>query len=338
MLSNTSRYSRQALVLGTKEQRNLEKKRVVIVGVGALGSTAAELLTRAGIGHLSIIDRDVVETTNLQRQLLYTEKDIGKPKAQVAAARLRQINTSVSIQPRVMDLNFQNIHLLLTHHDLILDGTDNLATRFLINEYARKMGIAWIYAGAIQDHGTVMTITPKTPCFRCIFEETNKLETCDTVGVLNTTTTIVGALQVQEALTLLTQNNTEKKDAGTVKRQQKQDREQHLIHLTLHPLHIASVKTKKDPDCPVCQGDYAYLEGKKEPKVVCHECSELYSFFRDDISIPALRKKLEKIGPVKGTDQYLFFQNLSIFANGKVLIKATSLHHAKATIAKYLGM
>ncbi|MBI2547935.1 HesA/MoeB/ThiF family protein [Candidatus Woesearchaeota archaeon] len=330
MLSDASRYSRQALVLGTKEQKKLERARVVIVGIGALGSVTAELLTRAGIGHLSIIDRDVVEMTNLQRQLLYTEKDIGKPKAQAAAARLRHINTSLRIQPLVMDLNFQNVHALLSKHDLILDGTDNLSTRFLINEYARKTGMSWIYAGAIQDHGTIMVITPKTPCFRCIFEETNQIETCDTVGVLNTITTTIAALQAQEALTILTEKRT---GNGT---------EQRLLHISLRPLHIASIKTKKDVHCPVCQGEYSSLEGKQEPKVIQHECSEIYSFFRDDISIPALRKKLEKIAPkkapVKGTDDYLFFQNMSIFANGKVLVKATSLHHAKATIAKYLGM
>ena len=188
----------------------LQKAKVAVLGLGATGSVAAELLTRAGIGSIAIIDRDQIELTNLHRQALYTEKDVGKPKAEIAQKALKQINSEIKITSFIMDINHKNIENILKQ-DLILDCTDNLYTRFLINDYSRKSSTPWIYSACISDHGNVMTITKSTPCFHCIFQEVEGLDTCDTAGILNTVSHSIASLQVQEAVRYLTGHFKEQK-------------------------------------------------------------------------------------------------------------------------------
>lgn len=198
-----SRYSRQELVIGEKAQLLLRKSKVCIVGLGGLGTFSAGLLARAGV-NLRLIDRDVVELHNLQRQTLFTEKDIGQPKSLAAKKHLEDINSEIKVEAFNEDLNSKNNQLL--DSSLILDCTDNLETRFLINDYCVKNKLPWIYSAVIGVIGRVMVILPDSYCFRCYFKEKKELETCNTVGILNTTVAINSSIQVSEAIKILTGN------------------------------------------------------------------------------------------------------------------------------------
>ena len=194
--------------IGAEGQEKLARARVLLVGCGALGCTIAEQLARAGIGFLRIVDRDIVELTNLQRQVLFDESDAASalPKAIAAAKRLKQINSSIAIEPHVADLDAGNAESFCDV-DLILDGTDNVATRFLLNEISVKNNIPWIYGACVGTEGRVMTIRPGDgPCLRCIFREPpapGELPTCDTAGVLGPIAAVVGAMQAMAAMKLI---------------------------------------------------------------------------------------------------------------------------------------
>lgn len=314
------RYSRQELVIGKEAQEKIRNAKVAVVGVGALGCVSAELLCRSGIGQLTLIDRDVVELSNLQRQSLYNENDIGKPKAEAASHHLHRINSDVSITSRVEDLNPVNAKIL-EGHDLIIDGTDNFHTRFLINDVSKKMGVPWVYGGAIKNQGSVMTITSQSSCFRCVFKGSRTEETCDTVGVLNTIVVLTASIQVSEALKILL---GKKPHEG-------------LLQLDLHVPQISSLKTKKREKCLPCSGRFEYLSGKKEPKSVTYQCSNLYQFHKENLKLPSLKNKLSLLGGIKGGSSYLFFNELSVFSSGKILVKAESMKQAKSLIARYIG-
>src|SRR6266705_5600579 len=206
------RYSRQILFtgIGQEGQTCLLKSRLLIVGCGALGSAQAESLARAGLGKLRIADRDFVEFSNLQRQTMFTESDAAErlPKAVACANHIREINSDVKVEPKVTDVNQSNIERLIDGCDLVLDGTDNFATRYLLNDACVKHKVNWIYGAAVGSYGVTMTIRPTaTPCLRCVFAETPpaaSAPTCDTSGVIMPIISVVAAMQVTEALKLLT--------------------------------------------------------------------------------------------------------------------------------------
>ncbi len=204
----SDRYAKQRIFLGSAGDSRLREARVAVVGMGALGCATAPWLVRAGVGHLTLLDRDVVELTNLQRQLLYTETDLGRPKAKAAAAHLRAANSAVKVEACVADLVSGNARELLQGFDLILDGTDNFEARFLINDVAIATGIPWIYAGVIGAEGMVWPIhPPRTACLRCLMEEPpagGDVDTCDTAGVLGPAVGIIGGWAALEALKILT--------------------------------------------------------------------------------------------------------------------------------------
>jgi adenylyltransferase/sulfurtransferase len=185
------RYCRQVILpeIGADGQRRLSGSRAVIVGLGATGSSVANTLVRAGIGQVVLFDRDLVELHNLQRQILYSEDDLNRPKAVAAAEHLQRINSSVEIESHTKDLNVSNVEKLLTGADVVMDGTDNLQTRFLMNDVCVKHRIPWIYAGVVGTTGMVMPILPgRGPCFRCLVPSLpgpGLLQTCDIAGVLN---------------------------------------------------------------------------------------------------------------------------------------------------------
>jgi molybdopterin/thiamine biosynthesis adenylyltransferase len=205
------KYSRQMLVagIGPEGQERLLASRAVLVGCGAIGAAAANLLVRAGVGHLRILDRDFVEPSNLQRQTLFEESDAREalPKAVAAERRLRAINSEVKVEAAVADLNPRNVDELLAGYPLILDGTDNFETRFLMNDYAVKTNTPWIYAAAVSSYGLTLAIRPgQTPCLACLLESSGEMgleETCDTIGVLGPIVHLIAALEVAEALKLL---------------------------------------------------------------------------------------------------------------------------------------
>src|SRR5437588_6890336 len=205
------RYSRQMRFPGIGEdgQRRLLDSHVTLCGCGALGTVLANALIRGGVGHLRLVDRDFIETNNLQRQVLFDEHDVAEnlPKAEAAARKLNAINSSVYVEPIVTDINRTNILQLVEDADLILDGTDNFEIRYLINDVAVKLGKPWIYGGCIGSHGQTMTIVPgETPCLRCVFEAApapGEAGTCETAGVLSPIVNIVANFPAAEALKLL---------------------------------------------------------------------------------------------------------------------------------------
>ncbi len=203
------RYSRQTLYhrVGCDGQEMLLSSKVIVIGVGALGGNIANLLARSGVGNILLVDRDKVELNNLQRQLIFDEADVGKPKAEVVARELKMANTSIKIEGRVLEVDASNIHDIIKGVDIVLDGTDNVKTRFLINDACVQLGIPWVYGGVVKAEGMTMTIIPKTtPCLRCILPkipEPGSTQTCNEVGILNGIAAVVASLQATEALKLL---------------------------------------------------------------------------------------------------------------------------------------
>src|ERR671931_1086479 len=206
------RYSRQVRFpgVGKDGQRKLLDSTVTLVGCGALGTVLANALVRAGVGHLRLIDRDFIETNNLQRQVLFDEHDVAEnlPKAEAAARKLGAINSTVYVEPVVADIDRTNILELTKDADLILDGTDNFEVRYLINDVAVKLGKPWVYGGCIGSHGQVMAILPgQTPCLRCVFEAApapGEAGTCEAAGVLSPIVNIIASFQATEAMKILT--------------------------------------------------------------------------------------------------------------------------------------
>lgn len=314
------RYARQEALEHIKKegQKMISESSIIVVGVGALGSVAAELLARAGIGNLRLIDRDVVELHNLQRQSLYTEEDIDKPKALRAQKRLQEINSEITIEAHTDDLTTENIHELFGNTDLVLDGTDNLATRFLINDYACKYNVPWIYAAAVKDTGYVLPIKPKAFCFRCVFKEAKQLETCDTVGVLNTITHMIAAIQVTEALKILLEGNETPE----------------LTKVNIWKNEMQRYSIQKNASCLTCKGTFEYLE--KQTLEVFKFCGSDTYQMRGMHDLASLKKRLANAGKVYDYKECLKFENLTIFKN-RALIRAKSEQDAKSAYAKYIG-
>jgi len=209
--SKYDRYSRQMRLpwVGKAGQERILNSRVTLCGVGALGTVLANTLVRAGVGFVRVVDRDFVEPSNLQRQVLFDESDVTEnlPKAEAAAIKLRQINSAVTIEPIVADINRTNIEEFCKDADLILDGTDNFEVRYLINDVAVKQNKPWVYGGAVGTQGMSMTIVPgETPCLRCVFEASpgpGEVGTCETAGVLGPAVGIIASFQAAEALKIL---------------------------------------------------------------------------------------------------------------------------------------
>ena len=241
------RYSRQEVLdfIGKDGQSKLSSSSVAIVGCGALGSVAAELLVRAGIGHLTIIDHDVVELSNLQRQALYTEQDVSKPKASSLKYHLEAINHDVKITAYDANLNFENVSAFLKA-DLVLDCTDNIDTRLLINEFCVKNKLPWIHSAAIQEKGVIINFIPGCPCFRCVFPKVSQQGSCEELGILNSTSHITASIQVIEAIKIL---------LGKVP-------ETSLLRINSITHEIVKLVVKKLPDCPVCNQKFEILEGR----------------------------------------------------------------------------
>lgn len=311
------RYIRQEKFIGKNKQKIVQNKTVAIVGLGALGSVASELLTRAGIKELILIDRDFIELSNLQRQSIFNEDDINQSKAFVLKDKLNKINKKVIIKAYFDNLDNLNINILKS--DLILDCTDNFETRFLINEFCVKNKIPFIYGSAIGDSGYLFNIIPEKICFSCIFKEVKGLDSCETYGVLNSITHLIASLQVSEALKILT----------------KQNYEENLIYFSLKGNELIKIKVNKNKNCETCvKNIFNYLNGEKNQSIIKFCGSSTY-LFKGNYNLSDSKKKLKKEN-IALTDKTIHFGNIIIFKD-KVLIKARDEKEAKSLYSKYIG-
>lgn len=335
------RYSRQILLpeIGPEGQKRLGSSRLAVVGCGALGSAIAALLVRAGVASLCIIDRDFVEPSNLQRQLLFDEADAkaALPKAIAAERHLRATNAEVEVEGIVADVTPRNVEQLLAERDLILDGTDNFETRFLVNDFAVKSAVPWIYSAVVGMRGVCLPIVPgKTACLACLAgsesgETLADEATCDTVGVLGAAATAVASLAVAAAIRMLTGSG----DQGEAK----------LISADVWNAEQRSIRVARDPDCRACgRGEFTYLEGAAQPHVtMCGRDSVQIHERNRRIDLMALGARLRAIASdVRRNDFLLRFRvapyEVTVFSDGRAIIKGTrDPGVARSLYARYLG-
>jgi len=338
------RYVRQMRYapIGEEGQRRIGAGRVLLCGCGALGSVLANTLARAGVGHLRIVDRDFLELNNLQRQVIYDEDDVaaGLPKAIAAANRLRRINSQIEIEPIVADVDHTNIGRLTDGIDVILDGTDNFETRFLLNDVALSRRIPWVFGGCIGAEGQTMTIVPgATACLRCLIPEApapGTTETCDTAGILGPIINVIASIQACEALKLLAGHP----EAISRSLQVFELWDNHVRQVNLEPLRAAA------STCPACSGiEYPWLTGQRgsHSAVLCGRNAVQLSFpGHEPVDLDVLAKRLSSVGRVTSNryllrlavDQYL----LTVFPDGRAIIGGTDdLAEAKSAYARYVG-
>ena len=336
------RYSRQILFsgIGKAGQEKLSTSRVLIVGCGALGAAHAETLARAGVGFLRIVDRDFVEFSNLQRQTLFSETDAKEklPKAIAAKTRLAQINSEIETEAIVADVNHSNIESFIKDCNLILDGTDNFQTRYLINDACVKANKTWIYGAAVSSYGATMTIQPKkTPCLRCIFEEmpnAGTSPTCDTAGVIQPIIQMISAVQTAEALKILT-GNFDKLHKG-------------LMQFDVWENDWRNIKLQTpNPDCKTCgQRNFEFLDADAQEfsAVLCgRNAVQISPPNRADLDLQALAAKLKTLGAVKQNEYLLRLTvgeyELTIFKDARAIIGGTDdVSTARSVYAKYVGV
>jgi molybdopterin/thiamine biosynthesis adenylyltransferase len=324
--------------IGEEGQARLLASSAVIVGCGAIGAAAANLLVRAGVGRMRIIDRDFVEPSNLQRQTLFDEADArdALPKAVAAERKLRAINASVAVEGVVADLTPQNAEALLSGFDVILDGTDNFETRFLINDFAVQSARPWIYAAAVASYGLTMTVRPGvTPCLACLLESAGTgqglEDTCDTIGVLGPIVNLIASLEVAEAMKLL---------AG-----REETLHGRLISCDVWSGHFQSVRVARNPACRACaRREFSYLEGQSQPHItMCGRDSVQVHERGRALDLAALRTRLAAtVADVRHNDFLLRFRippyEMTVFADGRAILKGTKDPAvARSLYARYIG-
>lgn len=335
------RYSRQILFheIGKAGQERLLNSRVLLVGCGALGAAHAEMLARAGVGYLRIIDRDFVEFTNLQRQTLFKESDAAErlPKAIAAKTRIAEINSEIEVEAIIADVNHSNVESLIDGCDLVLDGTDNFQIRYLLNDACVKQGKTWIYGAAVSSYGTTMTIIPgETPCLRCIFDEmpdAGSSPTCDTAGVIMPIISTVSATQVAEAIKLLIGDNDS-------------------LHRSLMQFDVWANDRQRiklgepNPDCKCCgQKIFEFLDAESQEfsAVLCgRNAVQIAPQNETDLDLVQLAEKLRNIGEVKQNEYLVRFMSgeneMTVFRDGRAIIKGTDdVSAARSLYAKYIG-
>jgi len=323
-LEHDERYSRQILFqgIGAEGQKRLAAARVAVVGCGATGSAFSSLLARAGVGTIRIIDRDYVEPSNLQRQTLFDEADAREslPKAVAAARRIAAFNSQIVVEPEVADLTPESIGFLLEGAELILDGTDNFETRYLVNDYAVKRVIPWIYAAAVGSYGVTLNVIPgKTACLACVFPDSPQgiVETCETAGVLGSVVNLVASIGAAEALKFLV-GATEK------------------IRRTLFSWDVwtneqAEIQAGKPrTGCRACgDRDFVHLEGEGRPHItLCGRNSVQIHERHRPVDFGEMSERLKPHGTVRHNDFVLKFwrepYEMTLFSDGRAIIKGTT--------------
>lgn len=337
------RYSRQMLCpqIGDAGQRRIKHTIVTIVGCGALGAALADVLARAGVGMLRIIDRDFIELSNLQRQTLFDEQDIADslPKAEAAARKLRRINSAVDVEGIIADLNPGNIAELLQDTDLLLDGTDNVETRFLLNDWAVDEGVPWVYGACVGTTGRVLPIIPgRTACLRCVWEELpapGDLPTCDTVGVLAATAQVVASLQSVAAMKIMIGDHSTLGGLTTIDVWTGRIRQ-----LDTQPLFDAGT-------CPCCHGgDRAFLRGDlaAAATALCgRDALQITPAEPRELDLRKIALRLPGTARAKHSQYMLRFAidniGVTVFADGRAIVQGTTDPAAARTVlAKYVGL
>lgn len=337
------RYARQSRYapLGEAGQQNMQAAAALIVGCGALGSVSSSTLVRAGVGRVRIVDRDYLEISNLQRQVLFDEADVrsGLPKAAIAQQKLELVNSEVQIEGIVADVTHENIRELAKGVNVIVDGTDNFETRLLINDYAISASVPWIYGGCIGAEGQVLSILPgETACFRALMPEPpepGSSPTCDTAGILGAAVNLVASLQASEAIKILSGN----KEAVCKKLTVFDLWHNRIRQMQVAPLHAGG-------DCPACHGrEFPWLEGKRGggAVVLCGRNSvQLRAAATGPVNLEQLAEQLAKVGEVVSNpflvrlsvDDY----RITLFADGRAIVSGTEDEaEARSAYARFVG-
>ena len=335
-----TRYSRQILFggIGEEGQRKLTSARVAVVGCGATGSALAGLLARAGVGTLRIIDRDYVEPSNLQRQSLFDEADAADslPKAIAAARKIAAFNSHVLVEPKVEDVVPSNVTALLQGIDLILDGTDNFETRYLINDFAVERSLPWIYSAAVGSYAVTLNVVPgQTACLACIFPDSPRgiVETCETSGILNSAVNLVASIAATEALKFLVHGS----NAPTLRRT--------LLSFDVWTNEHAEISAAKPtPGCRACAvRDFIHLAGEGRPHItLCGRNSVQIHERQRPIDFTEMNRRLQPHGVVRHNDFVLKFWHdpyeLTLFPDGRAIIKGTTdTAIARSLYARFVG-
>lgn len=337
------RYSRQALFppIGHAGQARIDGAKVVIVGCGALGAVQAETLARAGVGRLILVDRDFVEESNLQRQIMFEESDARErlPKSVAAARRIARVNSRVRVEPVVTDVSFENVEELIAGADVVLDGTDNFETRYLINDACIKEGTPWIYGAAVGSYGLTMTIVPnETPCLRCVLPampEPGSGPTCDTAGVIMPIISIIGSIQSAEAMKLIV-GETDKLHRS-------------LMRIDVWDFQFNRMNLESFPDrrnCPACgRGEFEFLRGvgRQVTTTLCgRNAVQIARSGPAKIDFAALAERLKPSGEVAFNDFLLRFRvedyDITVFRDARSIIRGTTDPAiARGLYARYIG-
>ncbi|MBK9314842.1 MAG: ThiF family adenylyltransferase [Acidobacteria bacterium] len=340
---NLERYSRQILYpgIGKEGQQKLELSHVVVIGCGALGSLHAEMLSRAGVGRLRLIDRDFIEESNLQRQIMFEERHVAErlPKAVAAAERIQRINSAVAVEPVVKDVNYSNIEGLIRDADLVIDGTDNFEVRYLINDAAVKLNIPWVYGAVVGAYGVQMTILPRvTPCLRCVFPEMpapGTSPTCDTAGVILPAIAVISAYQVTEAMKILTGKTSQLHGS--------------LIQIDMWENRFSRLRIdglRAQSDCRTCvQGSYDALDasGGQLVTTLCgRNAVQITPAPGAQIDFADLASQLHGLGEVSYNRYLLKFrigdQEITVFPDARSIIKGTDDPNlARSLYARFIG-
>ena len=340
-MQSDERYSRQIRFapIGVEGQGRISASRVALIGAGALGSVAAELLVRAGVAYIRIVDRDFVESSNLQRQSLYDEDDVRQnlPKAEAAAAKLRRINSGVQIESVVDDVNPSNVEDFIDGVDLVLDALDNFETRFVLNDACAKQSRTWIYGAAVGSYGLVMPIMPgKSPCLRCMLGSLpapGTSPTCDTAGVIGSITHIVASIQVAEALKLICRTMEPSGFRLTT------------YDVWTHSFRSMELASEAMASCPVCsEGRFDYLNGTPLRTVtLCgRNAVQLIPAVKADLNFSELSKSI----PAKGEVQFNEFllrclsppYEVTLFRDGRAIVRGTEeASLARSVYSKLIG-
>lgn len=344
------RYSRQILFqpLGVEGQKRLSGSCALVVGCGATGSASSSMLARAGVGRLKIVDRDFLEETNLQRQSLFNEDDLktGLPKATLAEKTLSLINSSIKVEGIAADLNPSNIETLATGADVIIDGTDNFETRFLINDYAVKTRTPWVYAACIGSEGMLMNIIPgENPCLRCLLDKSppaGAVPTCETAGILGPTAQLIGAVQASEAIKIL---------AGRTESLMKDLLKIDTWTWTLQRLDVSDARQEDCPACGLGRFDYLHARTGTMTTTLCGiNAVQIAPPNGSEVELEELAARLNGLGELSEVTRnahLLRFKlrnkdmemEIAIFADGRAIIQGTkdpSL--ARDLYSKYIGM